>query len=116
MSIVNTVLIAIFSALFGGWIGYRFTLNSDKRRDYNAISDRIYKSITSSSFLNCKDDITIIKRIMNRRESARLNRAIAEYEKCTNNTERAPDGQVIYKDYDSIQKSLKMIAKAIPRK
>jgi len=121
--IIQQILLSIFSILVGGFIGYRFALNNERRKEFNEIADRLILNVdvevkagSAHHFSINKQDIKLIRRRMRYLQRRAFDRAVADFDRINAQTLSDNVGQVYYKDPDGVNRALRMIARCLRRK
>lgn len=120
---VQQILLALFSILVGGIIGYRFALHNERRKEFNEIADRLFLNVdvkvvaaSGHHFAIDRQDVKLIRRRMGFMQRRSFDRALAEFDKVATHTVTDTVGQVYYEDPEGVNRTLAEIAKCLCRK
>lgn len=121
--VTQQILFSLLIALVSAFVGYRFALNRERRKEFNELADRLFlnvdvelKETSAHNFYIIDADIKLIRRRMGRLKRRTFDRALECYHVAASDTYQDRGGQVYYSNPVNVNESLKAIAKCLNRK
>ena len=117
------VMIAAFSALLGGGVGYRLGLASERRKEYNEIADRLFLKVnqelrehSAGHFYIDDGDVALMRRRMGPLQRRRFDSAYSGFVSASKEKWTDAAGQSFFRDVDSVNAALKELASVLKRR
>ena len=122
-SIVETMSNLFIGALIGSWIGYRYGIKSDRRKEYNEIAEPIaircqFEIAPGGRPISFEaNEIEMLRRRLGPIQRWRFNAAYAAYNSAVESSKIQNSlGQYRIPEVEAVNKALKRIRKTLPRK
>lgn len=120
---IKSYLPGFFTSLVSLIVGYRLGIQSERRKEYNEIADEFYAVVNRELTVGAAhtfqlDDkmVNALRRRMGSWHQRRFDSALQAYRIATQQTEQDSAGQVLFVDVESVNYSLRELARVVQRK